>query len=110
MNKSSLTKIVNQSVMAAGILSVAACSTAGTDSQLLSNKDKAVAVIASIETGAKEPIGFINPEKYIQHNLAVADGLAGFGEVMQMLPEGSARAKVVRAFQDGDFAVVSYRI
>lgn len=106
MNKSSLTKIVNQSVMAAGILSVAACSTAGTDSQLLSNKDKAVAVIASIETGAKEPIGFINPEKYIQHNLAVADGLAGFGEVMQMLPEGSARAKVVRAFQDGDFAVV----
>lgn len=69
----------------------------------LSNREKAKALIESIETGDPEPIAYINPDKYIQHNLAVGDGLAGFAEVMKQLPEGSARAKVVRAFQDGDY-------
>ncbi|MGL6259754.1 nuclear transport factor 2 family protein [Vibrio sp. WXL210] len=69
----------------------------------MTNKDKAIAVISSIETGDQSAIGYINPENYVQHNLGVADGLAGFGEVMQMLPEGSAKAQVKRAFQDGDY-------
>lgn len=69
----------------------------------MSNKEKGMALLESIETGEPAPIGYINPNKYIQHNLAVGDGLEGFGEVMKMLPEGSARAKVVRAFQDGDY-------
>ena len=69
----------------------------------LSNKEKAVALITSIETGDPEPAGYINPDKYIQHNLAVGDGVEGFAEVLQQLPEGSAKANVVRAFQDGDF-------
>jgi predicted SnoaL-like aldol condensation-catalyzing enzyme len=43
------------------------------------------------------------PNQYIQHNLAVADGLAGFGAVLQALPKGSAKANTVRAFQDGNF-------
>lgn len=71
----------------------------------LSNREKAKKLIESIETGDPEPINYINPDKYIQHNLAVADGLAGFGEVMQQLPKGSARARVVRAFQDGNYAI-----
>lgn len=77
----------------------------GTDSDKieLSNKAKAKALVESIETGNPEPIGYINPNTYIQHNLAVGDGLAGFGEVMAQLPKGSARANVVRAFQDGDY-------
>jgi hypothetical protein len=45
----------------------------------ISNKQKAVAVIRSLETGEKEPVNFINPNKYIQHNLGAGDGLAGFG-------------------------------
>lgn len=69
----------------------------------VSNKDKAVAVLESLENGNKEAIGYINPNKYIQHNLAVGDGLAGFGEVMKNAPEGGFKAKVVRAFQDGDY-------
>jgi predicted SnoaL-like aldol condensation-catalyzing enzyme len=69
----------------------------------LSNKDKAVAVLASLETGDQTAITYINPNKYIQHNLAVADGLAGFGEVMKHAPEGGFKAKVVRSFQDGDY-------
>lgn len=71
----------------------------------LTNKEKAVSLIESIETGNPKPIGYINPNTYIQHNLAVADGLAGFGAVMQQLPEGSARARVVRALQDGEYTV-----
>ena len=73
---------------------------------ILSNKEKAIALIESLETGAKEPIGYINPEKYIQHNLGVADGLAGFGEVMANAPEDGFKAKVVRAFEDGEFVVL----
>ena len=72
----------------------------------LSIKDKAVAVIESLETGAKEPIAYINPTKYIQHNLAVGDGLEGFGAVLANAPAGGFKAKVVRSFQDGDFAVL----
>ncbi len=69
----------------------------------VSNKEKAVAVLRSLETGDEKAIGFINPEKYIQHNLGVADGLEGFGEVLQHAPEGGFKANVVRAFEDGDF-------
>ena len=69
----------------------------------ISNKDKVVALLKSIETGAQEPVGYINPNKYIQHNLGVADGLAGFGALLQQLPPNSAKVSTVRAFEDGDF-------
>jgi len=65
-------------------------------------KQQVTALLKSIETGDPGPVAAINPDKYIQHNLAAADGLAGFGALMQLLPKGSARAKTVRAFQDGD--------
>mgnify|MGYP003571688880 CR=1 FL=1 len=73
------------------------------ETAMISNKEKAVQLLTSIETGDPKPVGYINPNKYIQHNLAVKDGLAGFAEVMAQLPEGSAKAKVVRAFQDGEY-------
>ncbi len=62
-------------------------------------------LLRSIETGDHGPIASINPDRYIQHNLAVADGLAGFGAVMEQLPPGSARARPVRLIQDGDYVV-----
>lgn len=70
---------------------------------MISNKEKAVAVIESLESGAKEPVGYINPGKYTQHNLAVGDGLEGFGQVLAHPPEGGFKAKVIRAFEDGDY-------
>ena len=69
----------------------------------LSNKQKVVALLKSIETGDPKPVSYVNPNKYIQHNLMVGDGLKGFGEVLKQLPEGSAKVKVARAFQDGDY-------
>lgn len=71
--------------------------------ETMTKKEKVVALLKSIETGAAEPAGYINPNKYIQHNLAVADGLAGFGAVLQALPPKSAKVNTVRAFEDGDF-------
>lgn len=71
----------------------------------LSNKDKVVALLKSIETGATEPIGYINPNKYIQHNQAVGDGLAGFGTLLQQLPKGSAKVNTLRVFGDGNFVI-----
>ena len=69
----------------------------------MNNKEKVAALLKSIETGATEPVGYINPGKYIQHNLAVGDGLAGFGAVLQALPPKSAKVNTVRVFQDGDY-------
>lgn len=69
----------------------------------ISNKEKVVGLLKSIETGAQEPVGYINPNKYIQHNVGVADGLAGFGALLQQLPPNSAKVNTVRAFEDGDF-------
>ncbi|MEM8599069.1 MAG: nuclear transport factor 2 family protein [Bacteroidota bacterium] len=71
----------------------------------MTNTAKAVAVLESLETGDPEAISYINPETYIQHNLGVADGLEGFGAVMQNAPEGGFKANVIRAFEDGDFVV-----
>lgn len=67
------------------------------------NKQKVVELLKSIETGESGPVGYINPEKYIQHNLAVEDGLAGFGALLQQLPEGSAKVETVRVFEDGPY-------
>lgn len=69
----------------------------------MENKQKVVSLLKAIETGATEPVGYINPNKYIQHNLGVADGLEGFGALLQALPANSAKVNTVRSFQDGDF-------
>jgi len=97
INKKSLLALL----IASSIFTVNAASKESTMTK--TNKEKVVELLHSIENGNKEPVGYINPNKYIQHNLAVKDGLAGFGEVMQALPKGSAKAKVIRAFEDGNF-------
>ena len=71
--------------------------------ETMTKKEKVVALLKSIETGAAEPVGYINPNKYIQHNLGAADGLAGFGALLKALPPNSAKVNTVRAFEDGEF-------
>jgi predicted SnoaL-like aldol condensation-catalyzing enzyme len=68
-------------------------------------EQQVVDLLKSIETGATGPVAVVNANKYIQHNLAVADGLEGFGEVLAALPKGSARVNTVRVFEDGDVVV-----
>ena len=69
----------------------------------MENKQKVVRLLKSIETGESEPVGYINPNKYIQHNLSAADGLAGLQALLSQLPPNSAKVNTVRVFQDGDF-------
>lgn len=71
----------------------------------LSNTAKVVALLKSIETGDQAPVAYINPTIYTQHNLGIANGLAGFGAALQALPQGSAKVHTVRSFQDGDYVV-----
>ncbi|NME72552.1 nuclear transport factor 2 family protein [Flammeovirga aprica] len=99
-------KIYSLAVLIMAFLSSSAQDSSSNSSTMeVSNKDKVVALLKSIETGDKAPAGYINPNKYIQHNQSVADGLAGFGAVLQQLPEGSAKANTVRVIEDGDFVI-----
>ncbi|WP_429817551.1 nuclear transport factor 2 family protein [Ensifer sp. B1-9] len=82
---------------------LAVTSTHATENSMTKQEKQVVDLIKAIETGAAEPVGVINPEKYIQHNLGAADGLKGFGDLLAALPKGSAKANTVRVFQDGDF-------
>src|SRR3954470_18476505 len=72
-------------------------------SKKMGKKEQAVALLKAIETGAAEPVAVINPTNYKQHNLAVADGLPGFGALLQQLPANSAKVNTIRAFQDGEY-------
>jgi predicted SnoaL-like aldol condensation-catalyzing enzyme len=99
-------KLSKVTSLLAGTLLMTACSTMTTNSEsimTISNKEKAVALLNSIETGDQKAISYVNPEQYTQHNLAIADGLAGFGAVLQALPKNSAKVNVVRSFSDGEY-------
>lgn len=71
--------------------------------EMTTQEQQVVDLLKAIETGAAEPVGVINAASYKQHNLAVADGLAGFGAALAALPPGSAKVNTVRVLQDGDF-------
>jgi predicted SnoaL-like aldol condensation-catalyzing enzyme len=68
-------------------------------------KDQVVELLNSIETGDSKPLAYVNPDKYIQHNLGVGDGLTGVLALLQAT-KGSAKVNTVRVFQDGDFVFV----
>jgi predicted SnoaL-like aldol condensation-catalyzing enzyme len=87
----------------AALASVATPAFAGEQTNMTEQKRQATELLNSIETGDRKPIAYINPEKYIQHNLAVADGLSGVKALLQSLPKDSARVKIVRVFQDADY-------
>src|SRR5713101_3338151 len=69
----------------------------------MTRKQQVVALLKSIETDDRGPVAVINPNKYIQHNLDAADGLAGLSALLKALPPKSARVNTVRVFEDGDY-------
>ena len=90
-------------VSLASVVMPASVATAHQEDKLTQQEKQVVDLLKSIETGAADPVAVINPDKYVQHNLAAADGLAGFGALMALLPKGSAKVNTVRVFQDGDY-------
>jgi predicted SnoaL-like aldol condensation-catalyzing enzyme len=94
-------------IAAAIALTLFACATRSAFSNetatMTGHEQQVVALLKSIETGDSKPLACINPDKYIQHNLAVGDGLAGVMTLFQSLPKGSTKVNTVRVFEDGDF-------
>ncbi len=100
--KKSLGKLSQIGLLAASLI-LTACATTPSTKNSNMQKSQVSALLKSIETGDVTPVSYINPNKYIQHNLAVGDGLDGFAAVLQQLPKGSAKVNTVRVFQDGDY-------
>src|SRR5258706_9823667 len=94
-------------ITAVSALAIAACVTnarASDEKPITTDpKQQVVELLKSIETGDSKPIAYINADKYIQHNLAVGDGLSGVKALLQSLPKGSARVTTVRVYQDANF-------
>lgn len=67
------------------------------------NKQKVIDLLNSLETGDSAPVAYINQDNYTQHNLAIADGFAGFGALVQNKPAQGFKVNIVRAFQDGEY-------
>ncbi len=75
-------------------------------------KQTVVDLLKSLESGNGKPATYISPNKYIQHNLAAADGLPGLMEFLRQVPPNSLKVKTVRVYQDGDyvFAHTDYNV
>ncbi|WP_024954492.1 nuclear transport factor 2 family protein [Sulfurospirillum arcachonense] len=97
------TKTALMSLLSVAVFTGCALSTNTKETKMNSEKQQVVELLNSIENGKRKPAGVINPTKYIQHNLAVKDGIAGFGEALSHLPKRSAKVDVARVFKDGDF-------
>jgi predicted SnoaL-like aldol condensation-catalyzing enzyme len=65
-------------------------------------KQQVVDLLKALETSDPKPFSSINPNKYIQHNLDVAEGPAGVAALVKSLPPGT-KVNTIRVFQDGDF-------
>ena len=69
-------------------------------------KQQAIDLLKSLETNDPKPFSSVSTTKYIQHNLAVADGPQGLKELIKRLPRETVRVKTIRAFQDDAFVFV----
>jgi predicted SnoaL-like aldol condensation-catalyzing enzyme len=65
-------------------------------------KQQVVDLLNALETGDPKPFSYINPTKYIQHNLDVAEGAAGVAALAKSLLPGT-KVNTIRVFQDGEF-------
>ncbi len=77
------------------------------ESRQMSNKDKAISVLQSFQTGnASAMKKYVNPNKYIQHNPGFPDGI---GPVIGAVESGAFKGTLVntyRTISDGDFVVL----
>lgn len=67
-----------------------------------SRKQQVVELLKGLETGEAPRLGYIHPDRYIQHNLAAKDGLSGLEEFLAQMPANTIRVNTVRVFEDGD--------
>ena len=71
-----------------------------------SPKEKTTALQRSIETGDKSVLSLLHPTRYKQHNVNIGDGMEAIVAIHDLLPRNEVYTNVVRAFEDGDYAIV----
>ena len=57
------------------------------------HEQQVIEFLRSFETGDSKPLSYIDPAKYIQHNLNLGDGLAALEARLKSRPKGSVNAK-----------------
>jgi predicted SnoaL-like aldol condensation-catalyzing enzyme len=67
-------------------------------------KDAVLQLLKSLESKESKALKYVNPDKYIQHNLQVEDGLPGLKKLIATLPKDT-KVNIVRTLVDGDFVV-----
>src|SRR5580698_3898608 len=74
-----------------------------------SRKQQVIDLLKSLETKDPVPLAYVNPNKYIQHNLQVGPGPAGVAALIKNMPS-DASVNTIRVFEDGDhvFAHTQY--
>lgn len=73
----------------------------------MTNKEKAVAVLKSLQNGDKQPAEeFISAEKYIQHNLTFEDGRDGLIGSFDYLKSIDTQVNVKRVLAEGDLVAI----
>ena len=71
------------------------------------NKEKAVNVLRSLETGEKEAIEkWISPNQYIQHNLGFPSGREVLVGALDQLKQAGTKVNIQRVIVDGDFVAL----
>ena len=76
-------------------------------SEVPTNSEKAIAVLQAIQSGDVTAMqDYINPNQYIQHNLAYPDGAAAVIGATQSGAFGGTTIDTKRSFADGDYVVL----
>jgi predicted SnoaL-like aldol condensation-catalyzing enzyme len=65
-------------------------------------RQQVIDLLKSLETKDPVPLAYVNPNKYIQHNLQVGSGPAGVAALIKNMPP-DASVNTIRAFEDGDY-------
>jgi len=69
-----------------------------------SRKQQVIDLLKSLETKNPAPFAYVNPNKYIQHNLQVGPGPEGVAALIQKMPP-DASVNTIRVFEDGDYVI-----
>lgn len=69
----------------------------------LNYKQKAIALLKSLENGDQTALEYVNPKKYIEHNLAYRDGFDGIKALLKNKSKEGFKINIIRVFQNGDY-------
>src|SRR5260370_7601977 len=67
------------------------------------HQSRVAELLKSLETGDTKPFAHIDADKFVQHMVTVADGLAGFRSFFRLVPKGKTKSRTLPLFPHGPF-------